>query len=253
VTTNDVISAAFYDDPDFNYQDYWANRGYEHQAEVIAIRRLLKGRQFGHAVDIGGGYGRLAIVLSEFADQITLVDSSNQQLALADAFLAGYPQVAKRQMDAANLGFPDTSIDLITLIRVLHHLPEPAAELAESYRVLRPGGHAIVEVANLAHALNRLRCMARLKSLPIAPVDIRSAENKQRDGIAFVNHHPAAFRRQIQAAGLQIERVLSVSNLRHRVFKKALPERMRLAAERIAQPSLAQLQFGPSLFFLLRK
>src|SRR5262252_6154221 len=94
---------AFYNDTGFNYQDYWTGRNYEHQAEVIAIRRLLEGRRFGRAVDVGGGYGRLSVVLSEFAAEVTLVDSSSQQLELAARFLAGHPRVGWRLMNAAHL------------------------------------------------------------------------------------------------------------------------------------------------------
>ena len=244
---------AFYDDTGFNYLDYWTGRSYEHQAEVIAIRRLLNGRRFGNAVDVGGGYGRLSVVLSEFADTVTLVDSSSRQLELAGKFLAGHPRIGKRLMDAAHLDFADASVDLVAMVRVLHHLPDPAAELAEIGRILRPGGTAVIEVANIAHALNRLRHMAKREPLPLTALDIRSADARGRGGIPFVNHHPATIGSQFIAAGLHTERVLSVSNLRHPLIKRALPSRAILAAERAAQARLARLQFGPSLFFLLRK
>jgi SAM-dependent methyltransferase len=244
---------AFYDDEGFNYMDFWSGRAYEHESEVIAIRRLLSGRTFEHAADIGGGYGRLSVVLSEFAGKVTLVDSSSQQLALAADFLARHLNVEKRLMDAARLDFPDASVDLVAMVRVLHHLPDPAPELAEVSRILCPGGTAIVEVANMAHALNRVRYIARRERLPLTVLDLRSAEARERGSIPYVNHHPAAVARQFRAAGLQIERVLSVSNLRHPLLKRALPGRAILAAERIAQPSLARIQFGPSLFFRLRK
>ncbi len=243
---------AFYDDDGFNYLNFWSGRAYEHEAEVMAIRRLLSGRRFGEAADIGGGYGRLSVVLSEFADKVTLVDSSSQQLALAADFLADHPGVEKRLMDAASLAFPDGSVDLVAMVRVLHHLPDPAAELAEVSRILRPGGTAIVEVANVASALNRVRHMVRRKRLPVTPLDVRSEATRERGGIPYVNHHPATVARQFRSAGLQIERVLSVSNLRHPFLKKALPDRAILAAEKLAQARLAKIQFGPSLFFLLR-
>src|SRR5262249_47888441 len=157
---------AFYDDEGFNYQNYWTGRNYEHKAEVIAIRRLLGSRRFYHAADIGGGFGRLSVVLSEFADEVTLVDSSSQQLALAADFLAEHPGVEKRLRDAASLDFPDASVDLVAMVRVLHHLPDPTAELAEVHRILQPDGVAVVEVANVAHALNRVRHMVRRQPLP---------------------------------------------------------------------------------------
>jgi hypothetical protein len=40
--------------------------------------------------------------------------------------------------------------------------------------------------------------------------------------------------------------------LRHPLLKKALPDRAILVAEKLAQARLAKIQFGPSLFFLLR-
>ena len=52
-----------YDDPNFDYTKYWVGRDYENAAEEIAIRRLLKGKHFASAVDIGGGYGRLCSLL----------------------------------------------------------------------------------------------------------------------------------------------------------------------------------------------
>jgi hypothetical protein len=95
--------------------------------------------------------------------------------------------------------------------------------------------------------------MVRRERLPVTAVDIRSAAIREQGGIPFVNHHPATVAKQFRTAGLQIERVLSVSNLRHPLIKKALPGRAILVAERIVQARLAKIQFGPSLFFLLRK
>ena len=248
MTTRERARRDYYDDPGFNYARWWAGRGYEHHAEVMAIRTLLGGRWFARAVDVGGGFGRLSPVLAEFADVVTLTDSSTQQLEISRRFLAHHPHVTARQMTADRLDFPASSVGLVAMIRVMHHLPEPAAALAEIARVLKPGGCAVIEVANSAHAVTRLRYLARREPVPAAARDLG------RPGtIPFVNHHPDTVAGQFRAAGLQVRRTLSVSNFRHPVLKQVIPARALLAAERVAQDRLARAWFGPSLMFLLEK
>lgn len=247
-TTHGSRRSDYYDDPDFNYAEWWRGREYEHEAEVMAIQRMLGGKRFGHAVDVGGGFGRLSVVLADYADQVTLVDSSIQQLDLSRNFLARHPRVDSRLMAASELGFPDASVDLVTMIRVMHHLPDPTAVFSEVARILRPGGIAIIEAANTMHAVSRLRYMMRGERVPAAAVDIGS-----HGDIPYVNHHPETVQGQLEAAGLHVRRRLSVSNLRHPVVKLVVPKRVMLAMEDKAQERLAGIHFGPSIFFLLEK
>jgi SAM-dependent methyltransferase len=254
MATTDVIRRTdIYNDPTFNYAQFWQGRDYEHHAEVLALRCLLHGRKFSHAVDVGGGYGRLSVVLADYADRVTLVDPSSQQLDLSQHVFPDHPALDRQLMDAANLNFGDRSVDLVTLIRVLHHLPEPAAELAELARILRPGGFAVIEVANSAHAGNRLGYLMRGKTIPESAIDIRSEASRRRGTAPYVNHHPRTISRQVGEAGLQVRQVLSVSNLRHPLAKAVLPQRAMLAVERAAQKPLGRFYFGPSIFFLLQK
>jgi SAM-dependent methyltransferase len=238
----------YYDDPGFDYARWWAGRAYEHHAEVMAIRRLLQGRWFARAADVGGGFGRLSPILAEFAGEVTLTDSSAQQLEISRRFLRHHPHVTSRLLAAADLDFPDSSIGLVAMIRVMHHLPDPAPVLAEIARVLQPGGCAVIEVANAAHAVNRARALARRE--PIGPA---ARDVGEPGGIPFVNHHPETVAGQFRAAGLRVRRQLSVSNFRHPLAKRILPPAALLAAERVAQEALAGACFGPSLMFLLEK
>src|SRR5580700_917007 len=242
-----------YNDPSFNYAQFWSGRDYEHHAEVIALEYLLRGRKFGHAIDIGGGFGRLSVILAGYADRVTLVDPSSQQLALSEQIFPGHPKLERQLMDAANLGFDDETADLVTLIRVLHHLPDPAPELAELARILRPGGLAVIEVANSAHVANRLRYLLRGERVPMAPVDLRSEESRRRGTAPYFNHHPDAILADLAAVGLRPCAVLSVSNLRHPMVKALLPQRAMLTIERVVQQPLGRFYFGPSAFFLLQK
>ena len=186
-----------YNDPHHNYLKYWNGREYENAAEEMAIRRLLDGKHFKHAVDVGGGFGRLCVLLEDYADQVTLAEPSQQQLDLAADYLKDHPRVERKLLQAADLKFEDSSIDLLTMIRVMHHLPDPSAEFAELDRVLSPDGYAIIEVANYAHARNRLKYLLRGKKLPKEPVDIRSKEHQNKDEIPFVNHNPETVIKQL--------------------------------------------------------
>jgi ubiquinone/menaquinone biosynthesis C-methylase UbiE len=247
-----------YNDPLFNYAQFWSGRDYEHQSEVLAVRRMLAGRHYRRAADIGGGYGRLAVILTDYADRVTLIDPSTQQLGLSRQIFPDRPfepfePFERKLAEAARLPFDDATFDLVVMVRVLHHLPDPQDELAELARVLRPGGTAIVEAANSAHAIRQLWALLRRHRVPAEPVDIRPDESRARDTALYVNHHPRTITGQLAAVGLDVKQALSVSNFRHPAAKALVPPRALLAAERAVQQPLARVHFGPSLFLRLEK
>lgn len=254
-TTNTTTTkkADQYNDPKHNYLKYWDGRDYEHASEEIAIKRFIDGKHFGHAVDIGGGYGRLCVLLEKYADKVTLAEPSQQQLDIAADYLKDHPRVDRTLMQADVLKFEDKSVNLLTMIRVMHHLPDPSTEFSEIARVLSDDGYFVLEVANYAHGRNRLKHFLKGKKLPTEPVDIRSEQNRNESEIAFVNHNPATVIKQLAHAGLKVEKTLSVSNLRSTTLKKILPRNVMLLAENILQPTLAHTYFGPSVFFLVKK
>lgn len=241
-----------YNDPEHNYLHYWDGRDYEHEAEVIALDKMLKRKHFKHAVDVGGGYGRLSAVLTQYADKVTLAEPSQQQLDIAEEYLKDFPTVERKLMQADDLQFADASVDLVTVVRVIHHLPDPSAEFAEIARILEPGGYFFFEFANYANFKNRLKHLAKGQKLPVEPVDIRTGTSKESD-IPFVNHNPKTVRKQLAHAGLKVEKVLSVSNLRSPGIKKVIPKGGLLAIENMMQTPLAKTYFGPSTVFLVRK
>lgn len=242
-----------YDDGDYNYLHYWRERDYEHAAEEHAIKKLLKGKRFKKAVDIGGGYGRLCLLLKNYADDVTLAEPSKKQLEIAEEFLKDNKDIHKKREQADKLTFKDKTFDLITMIRVMHHLPDPTVEFKELQRVMTDDGWLILEVANYAHARNRIRHALKGKRLPEQPIDIRSDENKTDDEIAFVNHNPKTVIKQLAHAGLKVEKTLSVSNLRSPGLKKVVPHSVMMTAEKLMQKPLARTYFGPSVFFLVKK
>jgi SAM-dependent methyltransferase len=245
--------ADYYDDPAFNYQEYWRGRDYEHRAEEAAIDRLLSGCRFARALDVGGGYGRLSKHLTKYADEVILAEPSAQQLGLAHAFLRNAPAVRCHPAQASDLRLPDTSVDAAMVVRVLHHIPDPSAELAEIARVLKPGGTLLLEFANVSHALNRVRYAMRGRRVPRTPVEVAAVGDPGTDGVPFVNHHPRAILALLERAGFGVEAVLSGSNLRSPWLKRLMDASLMLRLETRLQPMLAPLYFGPSIWLRSRK
>ena len=252
-TKTGVKKADQYNDPKHNYLHYWDGRDYENEAEAMAVKRLLEGKHFGSAVEIGGGYGRMCILLENYADKVTLTDPSQQQLDIAKDFLKDHPEIDRKIMQAEDITFKDGAVDLLVMIRVMHHLPDPIPAFKEISRVLSKDGFAIIEVANYMHGRNRLRHFMKGQPMPTEPVDIRSEANRKASEIPFVNHNPHTVMTQFGEAGLKVDRILSVSNLRSPGLKKLIPKSVMLAIEGILQRPLAKSFFGPSVFFLVKK
>lgn len=251
--SNTKRKADQYNDPSHNYLRYWDGRDYENAAERMAISRLLKGKHFKKAADIGGGYGRLCVFLEKYADKVVLAEPSQQQLDIAKDFLKDHPEIDRKLMQADDMKFKDGELELLTMIRVMHHLPDPAPEFSEIARVLSDNGYAIIEVANYTHARNRIKHILKGKKLPTEPVSLRPVAKDGKADIPFVNHNPHTVMKQLGHAGLKVERILSVSNLRSPGLKKVMPRKVMLAIEGILQPTLANSFFGPSVFFLVKK
>jgi SAM-dependent methyltransferase len=239
-------------DRGYDYEAYWDDRDYENAAEQVALRKLLKGQRFRHAADIGGGFGRLCLLLAEYATKVTLAEPSRTQLDKAADALDG-TDVERLQMQADALTFDDKSLDLVTMVRVMHHIPQPAAEFAEIHRVLADDGWFIVEVANYGHFVNRLKQLRRRRRLPAEPVSIRTSSEYGDDSIAFVNHNIDTVLRQLADAGFALDSKLSVSNLRSRRVKKLVPTKLLTMVEKVVQRPFARVNFGPSIFLKLRK
>lgn len=248
-----IRKADQYNDSKHNYQDYWQGREYEHAAEQQAIDKLLKKRKFDNAIDVGGGYGRLSKYITKYAKHVTLAEPSQQQLDIAKVYLADSPDVDQKLLQASNLSFNDNSVDLVLVVRVLHHIPDPVPEFAEIARVLKPGGTFLLEFANNAHGLNQIRYALKRKRVPRTPVDIRSIDKRGENELPFVNHHPKTIIKALNDAGFELEDVLSGSNLRSPKLKKMLSTGTLLALERSLQPLLSPIYFGPSVWLRLKK
>lgn len=94
--------------------------------------------------DLGCGTGALLPILAPHVARVIGVDASSDMLAAARQRVQQLPHVELRQGALEALPVDDASLDAVTLVLVLHHLPAPAEALREAARVLRPGGRVLI-------------------------------------------------------------------------------------------------------------
>lgn len=124
--------------------------------EWDAVRAELFGRLFdGPAIlgllprdwvvaDLGCGTGNLAARLAPHVGQVIAVDMSEPMLQAARKRLGDSDTVDLRQGDLRQLPIETGVVDAVVMSLVLHHIEDPPAALAESVRILKPGGRLLI-------------------------------------------------------------------------------------------------------------
>lgn len=119
--------------------------------DIVDQRRrtldLLALRPGERVLDIGVGPGYLALEMANAVGpqgRVCGIDTSEAMLELARRRCAGPGGVELRLGDASDLPFADGGFDVAAAIQVYLYVADVDAALAELYRVLRPGGRAVV-------------------------------------------------------------------------------------------------------------
>ncbi len=247
----------FYDDPQFSYINYWAERGYEEQAEKIALKRLLEtvpSRKRSKLIDIGGGYGRFCSLYTQYFEKCFLLDPSSKLIKKAKK-KQKFENLTFTKGQAENIPYEDDFFDVALLIRVAHHLQNFSVAVEEIGRVLKKGGYFILEFPNKAHLKGRILSLLGMRDVffDLSPVDRRTKKEIEIGFPPFYNYHPYWIVKTLENKGWkEIER-LSVSNFRHSIFKRFLSDKLLLYLEKRVQKPFAKLNLGPSIFLLLKK
>jgi len=94
--------------------------------------------------DLGCGTGQTSQALAPFVARVIAVDRSGEMLQSARRRLEEAPNVEVRRGALEELPIEDGELDAALMMLVLHHVPDPAAALAESARVLRRGARIVI-------------------------------------------------------------------------------------------------------------
>jgi ubiquinone/menaquinone biosynthesis C-methylase UbiE len=171
--------------------------------DVIAQRhRTLEGLrlvQGEHVLDVGAGPGLLISEMASYVGpkgHVTGLEISDSMLAVARrrcASMAIADRITLVKGDATALPFPDASFDVATSTQVYEYVPDVDQALAELYRVLRPGGRALILDTDWASIVWNTTDQARMDRVLAAWIE-RFADP----------HLPRSLSRRLRDAGFQI-------------------------------------------------
>jgi SAM-dependent methyltransferase len=161
-----------------------------------------------HVLDIGCGPGwfwaeaadllpeKLDLMLSDLSPGMVQEAVGRCRILSSRVFAS----VEGREAAATALPFQDGAFDAVIAMHMLYHLPEPAAGIAEIYRLLKPGGFAAV-TTNGAGNMRKLHLLAAVFGGPphdpaAAIFGFDAAERLMRAqfGNVTVSRHPAKLR-----------------------------------------------------------
>lgn len=222
--------------------DFWEgqNRAYEDRVERVALQNLLP-PQGEFLIDVGAGFGRLAD-LYEGYQQVVLMDYARTQLEQAQDYVGNSDRFIFVVADVYHLPFVDNRFDALAMIRVMHHLANVPAALAEIYRVMAARGTAVIEHASKFHLKSVARWLLGRQSW--SPFD--------REPVEFVDlnfdFHPAWVRRQLKQVGFEIRQMRALSYYRLDFLKRNLPTAWLVALDSLVQPTGNWVQLSPSIF-----
>ncbi len=238
---NDTPPVCDYEGSDYRTR-FWQNqnRAYEDQVERVALRRLIPPAG-DTLIEIGAGYGRLASEYTGY-QRVVLFDYSRSLLREAQEQWGSDPRFIYVAGNWYKMPFVDGLFETMVQIRTIHHAADVPALFAQLARIARPGGTYVLEFANKKNLKAILRYWARRqKWSPFEPEPVEFV------ALNF-DFHPQWIWERLQAAGFTPGRVLTVSHYRFGPIKKAIPTRLLVSLDSLAQLTGNWWQLSPSVF-----
>jgi len=201
-------------------QDFWEGQGreYEDAVERFALKRLLP-PQGKRIAEIGAGFGRLADLYLGY-DQIVLFDYSRTMLADAVRKWGHDPRFVFVAGNLYQMPLAPGTLDTLVMVRVMHHLADVPAALAQLQPLLHQRSTAVLEYANKRNLKAVLRWLTRRQRW--SPFDPEPLEFVAMN----FDFHPGWMAAKMKNAGLRVDERLGASHFRLPALKNNLPARL---------------------------
>ncbi len=223
-------------------QRFWQGQGrdYEDLSERLALRRLMPPAG-DTLIDIGAGFGRLADEYNGYR-RVVLFDFSRSLLREAQSHLGSDPRFIYVAGNWYQMPFVSGLFETMVQVRTIHHAADVPALFGQLAHIASPLGVYVLEFASKHHLKAILRYWTgRQRWSPF-----------QHQPVEFVelnfDFHPVWIRRQLQAAGFNPGRMLTVSHYRIPFLKKIIPAALLAQLDGLAQLTGEWWQLSPSVF-----
>lgn len=111
--------------------------------KIVEFLQLCVKNGLTSYLDFGAGIGSSGILFHKYGFDITLADISDAMLKYEKWRLARY-NVPARFIDLKSESIPAQSVDCVTAIEVLEHVPDPVKAMSKIKDALKIGGYAFV-------------------------------------------------------------------------------------------------------------
>lgn len=123
---------------------------------VLELRRVLPDLARMKVLEIGAGTGRTGIALAALGARVFMLDYSVNSLRMMKEEV-GERDIQLVLADALRAPFPDGSFDVVIHQGLLEHFKSPFPLLGENLRLLKPGGHLLVDVPQTIHGYTLMK------------------------------------------------------------------------------------------------